>query len=117
MSKVSKFIKCLLVILTLLSIEIRSANAFFLIPPMPWDIEVNIPGNANKIISNIKSYHRQLQALKTKQNTELLKSVKIGEVSLNEILNKNLKALIPSEEIKKGVNKTVGKAGVYRIRY
>ncbi len=112
MSKVSKFIKCLLVILTLLSIEIRSANAFFLIPPMPWDIEVNIPGNANKIISNIKSYHRQLQALKTKQNTELLKSVKIGEVSLNEILNKNLKALIPSEEIKKGINKTVGKAGV-----
>ncbi|MBR5599042.1 MAG: hypothetical protein IKW39_03280 [Alphaproteobacteria bacterium] len=108
MMNVSKLIKCLALSLIILSAEVKSANAFFLIPPMPWDIELNIPGNANKIVSNIKSYYRQIQALKTGKNTELLKSVKIGNVNLNEIINKNIE-LSMSENEKKGENKTVGK--------
>ena len=80
MRYMSKFIKSLLVSVFILTSVTKHANAFFLIPPMPWDIEINIPGNANKVVSNLKSYYRQLQALKNKDFTELLQSAKLGNL-------------------------------------
>lgn len=54
----------------------KKADAFFLLPPMPWDIEVDIPGNANKVVSNLKAYYRQLQTIKSELNSQKLEVLK-----------------------------------------
>lgn len=114
MRNVSKITKSLLLSVIILSAGIKHANAFFLIPPMPWDIEINIPGNANKVISNIKSAYRQLQALKNKEFTEILQSAKIGNLDelggLKGLINETMGQKPESES--KGENKTAGKKGI-----
>ncbi|MBR5154633.1 MAG: hypothetical protein IKW58_02800 [Alphaproteobacteria bacterium] len=114
MRYMSKFIKSLLISVFILTSATKHANAFFLIPPMPWDIEINIPGNANKVVSNLKSYYRQLQALKNKDFTELLQSAKLGNLEalggLKGLMNETMSQLPKSE--KKGEIKTADKKGI-----
>lgn len=113
MVKVSKFFKCLIISLLIVSANVKHANAFFLLPPMPWDFELNIPGNANKIISNLKSYYRQLQALKTAIKNGNLSAIKLGALNLGAALGSHLGQFLPKTE-KKGGNKTPGKGGALK---
>ncbi len=113
MIKISKLFKCFILSVLIISASIKHANAFFLIPPMPWDMELNIPGNANKIVSNLKSYYRQLQAMETAIKTGNLSGIKIGDIDLGEALEGKLKDLLPTSE-GKGDNKTPGKGGAVK---
>lgn len=76
MTKIVKLLQCLFLSVLILGAETKKADAFFLIPPMPWDIEVDIPGNANKIVSNVKAAYRELQTVKAEFNTQKLEVLK-----------------------------------------
>ncbi len=80
MVRTLKLLQCLLLSVVILSAEAKRADAFFLLPPMPWDIEIDIPGNANKIVSNLKAYYRQLQTIHSELNTQKLEVLKKGQV-------------------------------------
>ena len=71
-----RLLQCLLLSAVILSAAATKAEAFFLIPPMPWDIEVDIPGNANKVISNVKAAYREAQTIKSEWNTQKLEVLK-----------------------------------------
>lgn len=115
MVKVSKFFKCIIISVLIISANIKYANAFFLIPPMPWDFELNIPGNANKIVSNLKSYYRQIQALQTAVKTGNLSGIKLGNFDLGEALAGKFGDLLSKlESEKEGGNKTPGKGGAIK---
>ena len=58
----------------------KKGRCILLLPPMPWDIEVDIPGNANKVVSNLKAYYRQLQTIKSELNSQKLEVLKKGQV-------------------------------------
>ena len=112
MVKISKFFKCFIISVLIISANIKHANAFFLIPPMPWDFELNIPGNANKIVSNLKSYYRQIQALQTAVKTGNLSGIKLGNFDLGDALAGKFGDLLSNlESEKEGGNKTPGKGG------
>lgn len=76
MVKKLRLLQCLLLSVVILGAEVKKADAFFLLPPMPWDIEVDIPGNANKVVSNLKAYYRQLQTIKSELNSQKLEVLK-----------------------------------------
>ena len=100
MVKKLRLLQCLLLSVVILGAEVKKADAFFLLPPMPWDIEVDIPGNANKVVSNLKAYYRQLQTIKSELNSQKLEVLKKGQVFA-----------FVSEKLKSegGKNKTPGK--------
>jgi len=79
-----KLLQCMLLSVFILSVEAQKANAFFLMPPMPWDIEVDIPGNANKVVSNVKAVYRKLQTIISEGNSQKLEILKQGEKFLKE---------------------------------
>ena len=76
MTKIVKLLQCLFLSVLILGAEAKKADAFFLMPPMPWDIEVDIPGNANKLVSNAKAVYRELQTVKAEFNTQKLEVLK-----------------------------------------
>lgn len=80
MVKKLRLLQCLLLSVVILGAEVKKADAFFLLPPMPWDIEVDIPGNANKVVSNLKAYYRQLQTIKSELNSQKLEVLKKGQI-------------------------------------
>lgn len=90
MVKKLRLLQCLLLSVVILGAEVKKADAFFLLPPMPWDIEVDIPGNANKVVSNLKAYYRQLQTIKSELNSQKLEVLKKDRFLL--LYPKNLKA-------------------------
>ncbi len=71
-----RLLQCLFLSAVILGAGATKAEAFFLLPPMPWDIEVDIPGNANKVISNVKAAYRQAQTIKSELNTQKLEVLK-----------------------------------------
>lgn len=56
----------------------NSAHAFGWIPPMPPDIEVDIPGNAGKVVSQVKAAYRQYQTVMSYKNSLTLDNIKKG---------------------------------------
>ncbi len=95
-----KVLQSLILSVFILGAGIQEAKAFGLLPPMPWDIEVDIPGNANKIVSNIKATYRQLQTIKSELNSQKLEILKKGQ--------KFLKTTFSAEE-EGDTNKAPGK--------
>lgn len=84
----------------ILGAGIQEAKAFLFLPPMPWDIEIDVPGNANKIVSNIQAAYRQAQTIKSELNSQKLEILKKGQAFLKTKFNKYTE---------KGKNKAPGK--------
>ncbi len=78
-----------------------SSQAFLPIPPMPWSIEVDIPGNAGKVVSCIKSAIRYLNTIRSQSNTLILDSLKTGLIGEYDSVQSGTKG-----------QKTPGKASV-----
>lgn len=83
MVKVLRMLQNLILGVLILGSGIQEAKAFFLLPPMPWDIEVDVPANANKIVSNAKTLYRQAQTIKSELNSQKLEILKKGQAFLN----------------------------------
>ena len=115
-SKLSKLSKCLLLSVLIFSANIRHANAFFLLPPMPWDFELNIPNNANKIVSNVQSLYRQAQSIKTNGFSGALAGIKMGDFDIMGALKGAFGDLLAQNlSERRGGNKTPGKGGVVSV--
>ena len=56
----------------------QRAEAFFLIPPLPFSIEVDIPNNAGKLVSNLGAIKRVANTVKTMIKTKDLEILKKG---------------------------------------
>lgn len=116
MNNISKLSKCLLLSVLIFSANIRHANAFFLLPPMPWDFELNIPNNANKIISNVQSLYRQAQSIKTNGFSGALAGIKMGDFDIMGALKGAFGDLLAQNlSERRGGNKTPGKGGVLSV--
>lgn len=76
MRKITKLMLCLLTSCLIVGTQIKKAEAFFLMPPMPWDIEVDIPGDAGKVLSFVQTKYRELQTIKSQINTKKLELIK-----------------------------------------
>ncbi len=111
MNNMSKIFKCLLLSAVIICSIAKETKAFGFIPPMPWDIELNIPNNANKIVSNAQSVYRKLQSIKTNGLAGGLAGLKLGNFDFVGAIKDKFASLIPMEEKNKG-NKTPGKGGV-----
>ncbi len=78
MKKGLRLLQSIVLGVLILGCNAYNAKAFFLIPPMPWDVEIDIPGNANKIVSNAQAIYRQLQTIQSELNTNKLEAIKKG---------------------------------------
>lgn len=76
MTKIVKLLQCLFLSVLILGAEVKKADAFFLMPPMPWDIENDTIANATKYMSTAKAAYRGLQTVKAEFNTQKLEVLK-----------------------------------------
>ena len=83
-----RVLQSLILSVLILGAGVQEAKAFLFLPPMPWDIEVDIPGNANKIVSNVKALYRQAQTIKSELNSQKLEIIKKGQAFLETKFNK-----------------------------
>lgn len=83
--KISRIIQGLLLSALILTASIKESYAFFFLPPMPWDVEVDFPANAGKIVSNVKAYLRQLQTIKSEIASQKLEVLKAGQKYLTKL--------------------------------
>jgi len=81
MSKVSKTLRGIVLSGLIFIAAPQKAEAFGLFPPMPWDFEVDIPGDAGKVTSLLKSTYRKVQMLQSQLNTINLDAIKSGKAS------------------------------------
>ncbi len=102
-NKQLRVLQSLILSVFILGAGIQEAKAFLFLPPMPWDIEVDIPGNANKIVSNLKAAYRQAQTIKSELNSQKLEILKKGQAFLKTKFNKYAE---------KGKNKAPGKGAL-----
>ena len=115
MNNISKLFKCLLLSAVILCSVTTETKAFGFLPPMPWDLEFNIPNNANKVLSNVQSIYRKVQSIKTNGLSGGLAGLKLGNFDLKGALKGKFASLLNSNKSeKKGGNKTPGRGGVLR---
>ena len=107
MNKMSKILNCVLLAVAILCSTHNNANAFLPIPPMPGMPELDIPANANKLISNIQSNLRQIQSMYGQIKSGKLTNVKIGGLDFSKL--KDIKGL--AEKAKGGVDGIGGVKG------
>lgn len=81
MSKVSKTLQSIVLGGLIFIAAPQKAEAFGLIPPMPWDVEVDIPGDAGKVVSLLKSTYRKVQMIQSQMNTINLDAIKSGKAA------------------------------------
>lgn len=78
MSKVSKTLKGIILGGLIFMAAPQKAEAIGWFPPMPWDFEIDIPGDAGKVVSLLKSTYRKVQMLQSQLNTINLDAIKSG---------------------------------------
>jgi len=81
MSKVSKTLKGIVLGGLIFIAAPQKAEAFGFFPPMPWDFEVDIPGDAGKVVSLLKSTYRKVQMMQSQLNTINLDAIKSGKAA------------------------------------
>lgn len=69
MNKTLKIVQCLFLSGVILITSQHKAEAFFPIPPLPPSLEVDIPGNVGKLISNLKAVYRKVQTIASELNS------------------------------------------------
>lgn len=95
MKKISKMLKGLIVGALIISASVNEAKAFFLTPPMPWDIELDIPANAIKMLTaNPQTLYRQIQTHFSELNTNKLQAIK----KARGLKLSDLKNILPNSE-------------------
>lgn len=82
MSKVSKTLKGIILGGLIFMAAPQKAEAIGWFPPMPWDFEIDIPGDAGKVVSLLKSTYRKVQMLQSQLNTINLDAIKSGNGAL-----------------------------------
>ncbi|MBO5038656.1 MAG: hypothetical protein J6C85_04290, partial [Alphaproteobacteria bacterium] len=91
MRNISKILKSLLVGALIVNTPVNEAKAFFLMPPMPWDVELDVPANANKIVANSQTLYRQYQTYASELNTGKLQAIKkAAGLQFGNLKNKTL---------------------------
>ena len=75
MKKMLKIINCICLSGMVLLSATNNADAFFMKPPMPWDLEIDLPGNAGKLVSEAKALVMQAKTIKSQLNTLTLDSI------------------------------------------
>lgn len=76
MTKIVKLLQCLFLSVLILGAEAKKVDAFFLMPPMPGDIENDTIANATKYMSTAKAAYRGFQTVKAEFNTQKLEVLK-----------------------------------------
>lgn len=76
MNKTLKIIQCLFFSGVILMTSQRKSEAFFLIPPLPPSVEVDIPGNVGKVVSNLKAVYKKAQTIASELNSINLDAIK-----------------------------------------
>ena len=104
MKKVLKISQSLCICAALLLGSPNNAEAFIPIPPMPWSLEVDLPGNIGKAFSQVQSLALQYKTIKSQLNTLSLKSISgslLGSLKKN-FRNDENKPKNPGKGIAKG---------------
>ncbi|MBR2274247.1 MAG: hypothetical protein IJ864_05430 [Alphaproteobacteria bacterium] len=109
MNKIAKITNCIIISGFLFMIPAKRADAFSLIPipPQPWSIELDIPGDVTKVFSELKALGLQTEVIASQLKATALNSIK-GTV-IGKSMNK-LGGLVKLKD--KAVKKTPGKSAV-----
>ena len=82
MKKVTKVLQCLFLCGFMCTVAPQNARALFgLTPPLPFDIDIDVPDDAAKIVSILKAAYRKLQTIETAANSLNLESIKGGDLA------------------------------------
>lgn len=103
MKKLLKILNCICLSSIVLLGATNRAEAFFFKPPMPWDLEIDIPGNAGKVVSEAQALVMQAKTIKSQLNTGILDSIS-GQIkkSIGKTLKDNAHKKNPGKGIATG---------------
>ena len=107
MKKLLKTINCICLSGLVVLGAARNADAFFMKPPMPWDLEIDLPGNAGKLVSEAKALVMQAKTIKSQFHTQML-----DFISGKQLKSAFKNALIKNAKSKKSPGKGVATGNI-----
>lgn len=111
MNRTLKIIQCLFISGAFLITSQHKAEAFFPIPPLPPSLEVDIPGNVGKVISNVKAVYRKVQTIASELNSINLDAIK-GCVTSGKGCEELKRVAALAKKYKGMIKKTPGKGKI-----